>query len=64
MDKDRDEIVSSYRLLLVAHNFSGFDGWVVLNCLVEEITELKFTKAAGGLISLLFQCGVNLVNTV
>ena len=25
IDKDGDEIVSSYRLLLVAHNSSGFD---------------------------------------
>ena len=39
IDKDGDEIVSSYRLLLVAHNSSGFDSWVVLNSLVKEITE-------------------------
>ena len=31
IDKDGDEIVSSYRLLLAAHNSSGFDSWVVLN---------------------------------
>ena len=29
IDKDGDEIVSSYRLLMVAHNSSGFDSWVV-----------------------------------
>ena len=29
VDKDGDEIVGSYRLLLVAHNSSGFDSWVV-----------------------------------
>ena len=39
IDKDGDEIVSSYRLLLVAQNSSGFDSWVVLNSLVEEITD-------------------------
>ena len=39
IDRDGDEIVSSYRLLLVAHNSSGFDSWVVLNSLVKEITE-------------------------
>ena len=57
-DKVGDEIVSSYRLLLVAHNFSGFDSWVVLNSLVEKITELKSIKSAKGLISLSFRCGV------
>ena len=31
INKDGDDIVSSYRLLLVAHNDSGFDIWVVLN---------------------------------
>ena len=43
-DKSGDETVSSYRLLLVAHNSSGFDSWVVLNSLVKETTELKVTK--------------------
>ena len=33
IDRDGDEIVSSYRLLLVAHNSSGFDSCVVLNSL-------------------------------
>ena len=64
IDKDGDEIVSSYRLLLVAHNSSGFDSWVVLNSLVKDITELKFIKTARGLISLSFRCGAKIVNTV
>ena len=64
IDKDGDEIVSSYRLLLVAHNASGFDSWVVLNSLVKEITELKVKKTGRGLISLSFRCGVNLVKSV
>ena len=38
IDKDGDEIISSYRLLLVAHNSSGFDSWIVLNSLIKEIT--------------------------
>ena len=63
-DKDGDEIVSSYRLLLVAHNSSGFDSWVVLNSLIKEITDLKIIKTARGLISLSFRCGVKIVNTV
>ena len=63
IDKDGDEIVSSYRLLLKAHNSSGFDSWVVLNVLVKEIAELKFIKSAKGLISLSFRCGVKIVNT-
>ena len=29
IDKDGDEIVSSYRPLIVVHNASGFDSWVV-----------------------------------
>ena len=41
IDKDGDEIISSNRLLLVAHNSSGFDSWVVLNSLIKDITELK-----------------------
>ena len=46
VDKDGDEKVSSYRLLLVAHNSSGFDTWVELNSLVKEITDLKIIKSA------------------
>ena len=64
IDKDGDEIVSSYRLLLVAHNSSGFDSWVVLNSLVKEITDLKIIKTARGLISLSFRCGFKIVITV
>ena len=41
IDKDGDEIVSSYSFLFVAHYSSGFDSWVVLNSLVKEITEPK-----------------------
>ena len=64
IDKDGDEIVSSYRFLLVAHNSSGFDSCVILNTLVEEITELKIVKTARGFISLSIRCGVKIVNTV
>ena len=63
IDKEGDEVVSSYRLLLVAHNSSGFDSWVVLNSLVKEITDLKIIKTTRGLISLSFRCGVKIVNT-
>ena len=63
IDKDGDEIISSYRLLLVAHNSSGFDSWIVLNSLIKEITDLKIIKTARGLISLSFRCGVKIVNT-
>ena len=49
IDKDGDEIVSSYRLLLVAYNSNGFDSWVVLNSLIKEITDLKIIKTARGL---------------
>ena len=64
IDKDGDEIISSYRLLLNAHDSSGFDSWVVLNSSVKEITELKIIKTSRGLISLSFRCGVKIVNTV
>ena len=63
-DKNADEIVSSYRLSLVAHNSSGFDSWFVLNSLVKEKTELKIMKAARGLISLSFLFSGKIVNTV
>ena len=62
IDKDGDEIVSSYRLLIVAHSSSGFDSWVVLNSLVKEITELKIITTGRGLVSLSFQGGVKIVN--
>ena len=64
IDKDGDEIVSSYCFLLVAHNSSGYDGWVLLNSLVKEITELKITKTARGFISLSFRCGLETVIAV
>ena len=63
IDKDGGEIVSSYRLLLVAHNSSGFDNWVVLNSSIKLITELKNIKTARGLISLSFWCGAEINNT-
>ena len=63
IDRDGDEIISSYRLLLVAHNSSGFDSWVVLNSLIKDITDLKIIKTARGLISLSFRCGFKIVNT-
>ena len=64
IDRDGDEIVSSYRLLLLAHNSSGFDSWIVLNSLIKEITDLKIIKTASGLISLSFRCGFKIVITV
>ena len=64
IDKDGDEIVSSYRFSLVAHNSSGFDSWVVLKSLVRELTELKIIKTARGLILLSFRCGVKIIKTV
>ena len=44
IDRDGDEIVSFYRLLLVGHSSSGFDSWFVLNFSVKEKTELKVIK--------------------
>ena len=44
--KDGDEIIGSYRLLLLAHVSRGFDSWVVLNSLVEETTDLKIITNA------------------
>ena len=57
-------MVISYRLLLVAHNATRFDSWIVLNSLVKEIAEFKIIKTARGLISLSIRCGVKIVNTV
>ena len=64
IDKDGDEIVSSYRLFLLAHNPDGFDSWVILISLVKEIAELKIVKTARILISLSIWCGVEIANTV
>ena len=63
-DKFEDDIASSYRLLLVAHKSTSIDSWVVLNSLVEEITELKFLKPAKALISSSFRCGVKIIYMV
>ena len=41
-DKDGDEVVSSSRISILAHNSSGFDNWPVLNSLNKETTEVKF----------------------
>ena len=43
VDKDGDEIVNSYKILLLAHNSSGFDSWVVLNSLDKEMTDSNIT---------------------
>ena len=37
IEKDGDERVSSYRILLLAHNSSSFDSWVVFNSLDQKI---------------------------
>ena len=63
IDKGGDEIVSSYRLLLVGHNSSGLDSFVVLNSLVKKITDSEIIKTASGLISLWFRCGIKIFNT-
>ena len=47
---------------MIAHKAGGFDSWVVLNALVEEIAELKIIKTARGLKSFSFRCGVEKVN--
>ena len=39
IDKDGDEVISSYRNLLLAHNSPGFDNWDVLNSLDKETTD-------------------------
>ena len=48
IDKDGDQIVSSFRHLLVALNASGFDSLTVLNSLFKEVRELKIVKTARG----------------
>ena len=63
-DKEGDEIFSSYRLSLLAYNSSGFDSWVVLKRLDQEIKDLKFIGIARGLTWLSFRCGVKKVNSV
>ena len=64
IDKNGDEIVSSFRLLIIAHTDSGFDSGVVLNSLVKTITELKTIKSARSLKSLSFRSAVKKINTV
>ena len=40
--KEGDETVSSYRILFLAHNASGFDSWVLLNSLEKQILDSKY----------------------
>ena len=63
IEKEGDEIVNSNRLLCVAHNSRGFDCWVVLNSLIEDITDLKNMNTARGSIPSSFRCGVKIVNS-
>ena len=49
---------------MVGHIASGNDSWAEQNSLVEETTELRLLKITGGLISVSFQCGVEIINTV
>ena len=49
---------------MVAHKDSGFDGCVVLNSLIKEITKVKFIKTARGIISLSFRLVVRVIKTV
>ena len=58
IDEYEDEIVSSYRLLMVGHNACGFYSWVVLSSSVKGITVLKNLKAAQG--HFIYRSGVEL----
>ena len=64
IDRERDEMVSSYKILLLANKASGFYSWVVFNSLDKEVEHLKIIRTVRGLISLSFRCGVKKVNTV
>ena len=65
MDKQSDEVVSSYRFLLLARNASGFDSWVALNSLDWKNKRFEyFRKLLRGLISLSLRCGGEIVITV
>ena len=48
IDEDGDEILTSYRLLLVAKNASGFDSWVVLSSLAIRNSRNKKWKNRKG----------------
>ena len=64
IDKGGEEIVSSYRFLILTYNSSGFDSWLVSISLDKKIEDLKIIRTARRLISLSFRCGVRIVNTV
>ena len=54
------EVVRSYYILLLAHNASGFDNWIVLKSLDRETKNIKIIKISRGLIFISFRCGVKL----
>ena len=62
--KEGDEIVSWYEILLLVHNASGFDSWVVLNSLDKKMKDLNVKRTARGMISISFRCGFKTVNSV
>ena len=63
IDKDGNELVSPCGLMLVAHNASGSDSWVVMNALVNKKNK-NIVKTGRGWISLSFRCGLKIFNTV
>ena len=50
--------------MLVVHNTSGSDSWVMLNSMDREMIDSKKIITARGLISLTFRCGVKVVISV
>ena len=64
VDKEGDEVLSSYRKILLAQNKSWFQSLVELNSSNRQIEDIKILKTAWVLLSLSFRCGVKIVITV
>ena len=51
IDRECNEMVCSYRILLLAHNASVFDNWVVQKSMDKEIRDINTLRTARGLTS-------------
>ena len=64
INREGDEIVRSCRIWLLTHNTSVFDSWVLLNSLDKKITDSELIRFGRGLISLPFNCRVEIANSI
>ena len=56
-NKSGTNIVKPYKIILIAHNSSGFGSYIVMDSLYNKMTSLKLVKTDRGLLKLSFRSG-------